>query len=86
MIPLVAAVSIRNQRSRGFRLWIPLALVWLLLLPVALLLLPVVFVACWVGRTDPLQALSALWQILSALKGSDIEFDDQRASVLIHVF
>ncbi|HXN49915.1 MAG TPA: hypothetical protein VN893_24905 [Bryobacteraceae bacterium] len=86
MIPLVASVSVRNKKSRGFRLWIPLALVWLLLLPVALLLLPVVFVACLVGRSDPFQALSALWQILSALKGSDIAFDDERASVLIHVF
>ena len=86
MIPLVASVSIRNKKSRGFRLWIPLALVWLLLLPVALLLLPVVFVACWVGQIDPFQTLSAVWQILSVLKGSDVEFDDQRASVLIHVF
>jgi uncharacterized membrane protein len=86
MIPLVASVSIRNKRSRGFRLWIPLALIWLLLLPVALLLLPVVFVACWVGQIDPFQALSVLWQILSALKGSNIEFDDDHASVLIHVF
>ncbi len=86
MIPLVASVSIRNKQSRGFRLWIPLALVWLLLLPVALLLLPVVFVACWVGRIDPFQALPVLWQILSALKGSNIEFVDERSSVLIHVF
>ena len=86
MIPLVASVSIRNKRSRGFRLWIPLALVWLLLLPVALLLLPVVFVACWAGRIDPFEALSALWQILSALKGSNVEFEDEDSSVLIHVF
>jgi len=86
MIPLVAAVSVRNKQSRGFRLWIPLALVWLLLLPVVLVLLPVVFVACWVGGTDPFQALSAFWQILSALKGSDVEFDDARSSVMIHVF
>ena len=86
MIPLVASVSVRNKRSRGFRLWIPLALAWLLLLPAALLLLPVVFVACWVGRIDPFQALSALWQILSALKGSNVEFEDEDSSVLIHVF
>jgi uncharacterized membrane protein len=86
MIPLVASVSIRNKRSRGFRLWIPLALVWLLLLPVALLLLPVVFVACWVGQIDPFDALSAWWRILSALRGSNIEIDADRSSVSIHVF
>ena len=33
MIPFVAVVSLRNQDSRTFRLWIPLFLVWLLLLP-----------------------------------------------------
>ena len=86
MIPLVASVSVRNKRSRGFRLWIPLALVWLLLLPVALLLLPVVFVACWVGEIDPFRALSVFWQILSSLKGSDVEVDNDGSSVLIHVF
>ncbi len=86
MIPLVASVSIRNTRSRGFRLWIPLVLVWLLLLPVALLLLPVVFVACWVGRIDPFQALSVFWEILSSLKGANVQFDGRGSSVLIHVF
>jgi hypothetical protein len=86
MIPLVAAVSIRDKRSRSFRLWIPLALVWLLLLPVALLLLPVMFVACWAGRIDPIRALSVFWQILSALKGSNIELNDDGSSVRIHVF
>ena len=33
MIPFVAIVSLRNQDSRTFRLWIPLFLIWLLLLP-----------------------------------------------------
>jgi hypothetical protein len=86
MIPLVASVSIRNKRNRGFRLWIPLALVWLLLLPVGLLLLPVVFVACWAGRIDPFRALEVFWQILCGLKGANVEFDNQGSSVLIHVF
>ena len=38
MIPFVAVVSLRNQESRTFRLWIPLVLIWLLLLPIAILL------------------------------------------------
>ena len=86
MIPLVAAVSIRTKRNRGFRLWIPLALVWLLLLPVALLLLPVVFVACWVGRIDPFQALSVFWEILGGLKGANVQYGERGSSVAIHVF
>ena len=86
MIPLVAAVSFSTRRDRSFRLWIPLALVWLLLLPIALLLLPIVFVACWVGRIDPFQALSTFWGILCGLKGAKVEFGEGRSSVLIHVF
>jgi hypothetical protein len=86
MIPLVATVSLRNKWCRGFRLWIPLALIWLLLLPVALLLVPVVFVACWVGRIDPFEAFSVFWQILCGLNGADIEVNQNGASFLIHVF
>ena len=29
MIPFVAVVSLRNEESRTFRVWIPLFLVWL---------------------------------------------------------
>jgi uncharacterized membrane protein len=46
MIPFVAVVSLRNQESRTFRLWIPLFLVWLLLLPLAILLSPFIFITC----------------------------------------
>jgi uncharacterized membrane protein len=46
MIPFVAVVSLRNQQSRTFRLWIPLFLVWLLLLPLAILLSPFIFITC----------------------------------------
>ena len=86
MIPLVASVSIRNRRNRGFRLWIPLVLVWLLLLPVGLLLLPVMFLACWASRIDPLRALEVFWDVLSALKGANVEVENAGSSVLIHVF
>jgi len=50
MIPFVAIVSLRNQESRTFRLWIPLFLIWLLLLPLAVLLsLSCLLLACFVG-------------------------------------
>jgi uncharacterized membrane protein len=86
MIPFVASVRFRNLRGRGFRLWIPLAIVWLLLAPVALLLLPIVFAACWVARIDPFAALAALWQVLCGLRGADVEVGNRGSSVLIHVF
>jgi len=84
MIPLLALVSFRNERNRGFRLWIPLFLAWLLLLPVALLLLPLFFVLCAVGEVNAFQALATFWQMLTGLKGTHIEVAERRASILIH--
>lgn len=86
MIPLVASISVRSKRRRGFRLWIPLALIWLLLLPVVVLLLPVAWFACWASRVDPLRAGSAFWQILCSLNGANVEVQDRNLSFLIHVF
>ena len=79
MIPLLALVSFRNKRNRGFRLWIPLFLVWLLLLPLF-------FVVCAVGEVNALQALATFGQILKGLKGARIEVAERQASVLVHTF
>ena len=86
MIPFVAKIAVRNQRSRGFRIWIPLALVWLLLLPVVLLLLPVFCVACLAWRVNPFQALWGFGEILSGLKGTEIEVGQRNASLSIDIF
>jgi len=43
MIPFVAVISLRNQESRTFRLWIPLMVLWGLLLPLGALLSPFIF-------------------------------------------
>ncbi|MGB7624253.1 MAG: hypothetical protein WBN92_18045 [Terriglobia bacterium] len=85
MIFQMVTIHIRHQRGGVFHLRIPLLLVWLLLLPVALLLLPVIFIACLVRRVDPFRALSALAQILGALKGTHVEVGDGDRSVLIDI-
>ena len=53
MIPFVAVVSLRNQESRTFRLWIPLFLLWLLLLPLGILLSPLIFIGFLACRVNP---------------------------------
>jgi hypothetical protein len=55
-------------------------------LPVVLLLLPVFFVACLVVRVNPIQALSVFWDIVTTLKGTDIEVDERDCSILIRIF
>ncbi|MFZ0805630.1 MAG: hypothetical protein WAN03_05590 [Candidatus Sulfotelmatobacter sp.] len=85
MIPFVAVVSLRNQESRTFRLWIPLFLVWLLLLPLAVLLSPFIFIACLACRVNPFHGVAVLWQILNALTQTQFDFEHRSAGMSFHV-
>jgi uncharacterized membrane protein len=86
MIPFVAVVSLRNQESRTFRLWIPLFLVWLLLLPLAILLSPFIFIVCLVCRVNPLRGVAVMWQILNALTDTELEVEHRSAGMSFHIF
>jgi hypothetical protein len=85
MIPFVAVVSLRNQESRTFRLWIPLFLVWLLLLPLAILLSPFIFIACLFCRVNPLRGVAVIWEILTALADTDVEVEKRSAGMSFHI-
>jgi uncharacterized membrane protein len=85
MIPLVAVVSLRNQQSRPFRLWIPLFLVWLLLLPAVVLLSPVILIAGMACRVNPFRALAVTWQILSAVSDTEVQWEDRSAGLSFHI-
>ena len=85
MIPFVAVVSLRNQESRTFRLWIPLLLVWLLLLPLAVLLSPFVFIACLVCRVNPFRGVAVIWQIFNALNDTELEVQHRSAGMSFHI-
>jgi uncharacterized membrane protein len=85
MIPFVAVVSLRNQESRTFRLWIPLFLIWLLLLPLAILLSPFIFIACLFCRVNPFRGVAVIWQILNALAHTDVEVENRSAGMSFHI-
>jgi uncharacterized membrane protein SpoIIM required for sporulation len=85
MIPFVAVVSLRNQDSRTFRLWIPLVLIWLLLLPLGILLLPFLFIACLVCRVNPLRGVAVVWQIMNALTDTQFEVEHRSAGMSFHI-
>jgi uncharacterized membrane protein len=85
MIPFVAVVSLRNQESRTFRLWIPLFLIWMLLLPVAVLLSPLIFIACLFCRVNPFRGVAVMWQILNALADTDVEVEHRSAGMSFHI-
>jgi len=86
MIPFVAVVSLRNQESRTFRLWIPLFLIWLILLPVAVLLSPLIFLACLICRVNPFRGVAVMWQILSALADTELAVEHRSAGMSFHIF
>jgi hypothetical protein len=85
MIPFVAVVSLRNDESRTFRLWIPLVLIWLLLLPLGILLSPFIFIACLVCRVNPLRGVAVMWQILNALNDTELEVEHRSAGMSFHI-
>ncbi len=85
MIPFVAVVSLRNQQSRTFRVWIPLFLIWLLLLPLAVPLSPFFFIASLVCRVNPFRAVAVMWQILNALADTNIEVEHRTAGMSFHI-
>ena len=85
MIPFVAVVSLRNQESRTFRLWVPLFLIWLLLLPLAVLLSPFIFVACLFCRVNPFRGVAVMWHILNALADTNVEVEHRSAGMSFHI-
>lgn len=86
MIPMVAELQVRDRQNREFHLWIPLILLWIVLLPVTILIVPFIFLACLFQRMNPFQVLPAFWEVLSALKGTHMEFNHPKSSALIHIF
>jgi uncharacterized membrane protein len=85
MIPFVAVVSLRNQESRTFRLWIPLFLMWLLLVPLGVLLSPFIFLGFLVCRVNPFRGVAVLWQILTALADTKLAVEHRTAGLSFHI-
>ena len=85
MIPFVAVVSLRNEESRTFRLWIPLVLIWLLMLPVVVLLSPFIFLACLCCRVNPFRGVAVVWQIFNALTDTQLDVEHRSAGMSFHI-
>jgi len=85
MIPFVAVVSLRNQESRTFRLWIPLFLIWLIVLPVTILLSPFIFLACLICRVNPFRGVRVMYEILTALTDTELEIEHPSAGMSFHI-
>ena len=85
MIPLLAVVRVRTERSHRLRLWLPLFLIWLLLLPLVLVLMPISLVACLMIGINPFRALTVGWQFVTGLTGTHVALENGKSQVLVHI-
>jgi hypothetical protein len=85
MIPNLVTVGRRRPDGRWRRLYVPVLPVLLVLSPLLLLAVLAGLVACLATRIDPVGALRGTGQLLWALPGTRIEFEQGRMAVLVIV-
>jgi hypothetical protein len=85
MIPWLAVIQIRARQGRGIHLWIPLVFLWILLLPFAVLALPVFLVYCLIGRVSVVRASRTFAEMLGALKGTRVQFENGARCVSLRI-
>ena len=86
MPPLLAIVDIqRKADGRMFHLWLPLFLIWLLLLPLVLVLLPIVIIVGLIAGIQIFAAIGGVLRVLNALNGTNVEIDQARRHIVIHL-
>ncbi|WP_347600631.1 hypothetical protein [Acrocarpospora sp. B8E8] len=70
-------IRVKRRDGRRIRIWVPVLPVVLVFSPVVVLAVLGVAVACVVYRIDVVRALGTGWRIISALPGTrvDIEYD-----------
>jgi len=86
MIPVAGAVRVGNWQVRGFRLPIPFLLLWLLLLPLLVLIVPVLFVAAFFVGLNPFTTVGAVLGVLASLRGTQVEVENEKFSLLVNIF
>jgi hypothetical protein len=89
MIPNVAVLEIQNPHFHMPRLWIPLILLWLPLALLLLLLSPILFIiVCAISMTTgvgPFRVVRIFWDILSAIRGTDVRVASNGNKVLVRI-
>ncbi|HVN94591.1 MAG TPA: hypothetical protein VMT38_12900 [Terracidiphilus sp.] len=89
MIPNVAVLEIENPRFHMPRLWIPLILLWAPLFLVLLLLSPILFlVVCAMSiatGVGPFRIVRIFWDIVCALRGTDVRVTANGCKVLVRI-
>ena len=86
MIPVAGAVRVGDWPVRGFRLSIPFFLLWIVLAIPLALLTPFLFIAFICLRVDAFESIGALFRVLGALRGTQVEVVNDSMSLLVNIF
>ncbi len=86
MIPVAGAVRVGDCRVHGFRLSIPFFLLWIVLAVPLALLTPFFFIAFLCLQADPFEAVGALFRLLGALRGTQVEVVNDSVRMLVNIF
>ncbi|MEV4670797.1 MULTISPECIES: hypothetical protein [Actinomadura] len=85
MIPQLVTVRYRRTGGRRLRLYVPVVPVVLVLSPLLLLAVIGGLVACLVFRVRPVAALRGVGQLVRALPGTRIEYEQGPMAVLLSI-
>ena len=86
MIPVAGAVRLGERRVHGFRVPIPFILLWLVLAVPLALLTPFLFVGFFFVGVDAFESIGALFRVLEALRGTQVEVVNESLSLLVNIF
>lgn len=86
MIPVAGAVRVGDWPVHGFRLSIPFFLLWIVLAIPLALLTPFLFIVFLCLQVDPFEAIGALFRVLGALRGTQVEVVNESVSMLVNIF
>ena len=86
MIPFGGEVHFERKYGPGWRsIRLPLFPLWLLFWPALLLALPLILIVCLLLEVDPVDAIAAIWRVMSGLKGTHVEVDEPGFVVQISI-
>jgi hypothetical protein len=86
MNALASIPALPVERTRRFRLCVPVLLVWVVLLPLTPLLSLALLIVCAVYGVNPFSVVAALFRVFAGFRGIHVEVQTREVSITIGLF
>ena len=86
MNALASIPALPVERTRRFRIRLPVLLAWVLLLPLAPLLSLALLIVCAVYGVNPFSTVAALFRVFSGFRGVHVEVQTREVSITVGLF